>query len=82
MLAYSESKEAKYDGKVHFKPHSLRHVATSLNALKYSSLNDVLRAGAWTFPDMFLSYYAQDFSVDSISELSHLAGFVAAGAYI
>jgi len=62
------------------KPHSVRHVATSLQALKLFSLADLLRAGSWTSPNVFISHYVQDFTVDSLTQLSHVGGFIAAGA--
>lgn len=80
--AYESSSESQFDGNVNFKPHSVRHVATSLSALKYFCMSDILRAGAWASPDVFLSFYCQDYSVDSLTELSRLGGFVAAGAVI
>lgn len=76
--AYAAQPDTSSQSKIHVKPHSVRHVATSLSALKAFSLEDVLRAGAWASPDMFLRFYAQDFTVDSISKLSHLGGFVTA----
>lgn len=79
-LAYSEAKDDQL--KVEFKAHSVRHVATTLSALRYFSMDDVLKAGAWTTPDVFLSFYVQDALVDSMTNLMKLGGFVAAGVII
>ena len=80
ILAY-QSSGTEQAGSIHIKPHSVRHVATSLSALKHYSMEDVLRAGAWTTSNVFLSFYMQDFSTESISKLSRLGGFVAAGTH-
>ena len=81
VLAYSDpSQDTK--SPVHVKPHSVRHVATSLSALRNFSLDDVLKAGAWSSPNVFLKHYVQNFSTDALSKLSRLGGFVAAGAVI
>ena len=61
------------------RPHSVRHIATSLIALRGCSLDELLRAGAWASPNVFLSHYVQSLSVDSLSKLAVLGGFVAAG---
>ena len=82
LMAYHANSNSERAGGVHVKAHSIRHVATSLSALKHYSLEDVLQAGAWTTPDVFLSFYIQDFTTDQISKLSRLGGFVAAGAVI
>ena len=70
---------------VHVKPHSVRHVATSLSALRrIFSLEDVLKAGAFgcVYPNVFIKHYFQSFSTDTMSKLSRLGGFVAAGTVI
>ena len=77
-MAYSASTNATAPSQI--KAHSVRHVATSLRALKAVSLSDILRARAWSTPNVFISFYVQDFSVDSLTELSHLGGFVTAGS--
>ena len=82
LLAYSKASQANIPSPVHVKPHTVRHVATSLSALRNFSLDDVLRAGAWSSPNEFIKHYVQNFSTDAMSKLSHLGGFVAAGAVI
>ena len=82
MLAYNSPDNVSGQSRVHVKPHSVRHVATSLNALKGFKLDDVLRAGAWTSPGTFLRFYVQHFSTDRISQLSRFGGFIAAGLEI
>ncbi len=82
LLAYVGKREDSSDLGIHVKAHSVRHVATSLSALKHYSMDDVLKAGAWTTPNVFLNYYIQDFSVDAMSSLSRLGGFLAAGSVI
>lgn len=79
LLAYQGSDNALVEGLPLIKAHSIRHVATSLNALKFYSLDDVLKAGAWTSPNVFLSHYVQDFSVEALTNLSRL-NFVVAGS--
>ena len=81
MLAYASSSSTRTTPSA-IKAHSVRHVATSLQALKCFSMTDLLKDGAWTTPNVFISFYLQDFSVDSVTNLSHLGGFVAAGARI
>ena len=80
ILAYASSSARTTPSAI--KAHSVRHVATSLQALKCFSMTDLLKAGAWTTPNVFISFYLQEFSVDSVTKLSHLGGFVAAGARI
>ena len=82
VLAYSDPSQKDTKSPVHVKPHSVRHVATSLSALRNFSLDDVLKAGAWSSPNVFLKHYVQNFSTDALSKLSRLGGFVAAGAVI
>ena len=79
LLAYQESDNSITDSLPLIKAHSIRHVATSLNALKFYSLDDVLKAGAWTSPNVFLNHYVQDFSVEALTNLSRL-NFVVAGS--
>ncbi len=79
MLAYTSNDKVVPS---QIKAHSVRHVATSLQALKCYSVDDLLKAGAWSTPNVFISFYLQEFSVDSLTNLSHLGGFVAAGAKI
>ena len=82
VLAYLDASVQDVSSPVHVKPHSLRHVATSLSALQNFSLEDVLKAGAWASPNVFMKHYAQSFSTDTMSKLSRLGGFVAAGTVI
>ena len=82
VLAYSNASLQDTTSPVHIKPHSVRHVATSLNALRNFSLDDALKAGAWASPNVFIQHYVQSFSKDTMSKLSHLGGFVAAGTVI
>ena len=83
-IAYASAKTDDWVGQkpVKMKAHSVRHVATSLAALKVSSMDDILRAGAWVSSNVFLSHYIQSYTVDDMSKLSRLGGFVAAGALI
>ena len=82
LLAYQDPSVEKSHSQVNPKPHSIRHVATSLNALKGFKLDDVLRAGAWANPNTFLRFYVQSYSTDKLSKLSRFGGFVAAGAVV
>ena len=79
LLAYSDTKQKYIKELPVVKAHSVRHVAMSLNTFKYYNMDDVLRAGAWTTPNVFLSHYVQEFSMDSLSKLS-LLNFVMAGS--
>ena len=83
-LAYESASTDDWVGQkpVKMKSHSVRHVATSLAALKVSSMDDILRAGAWVSSNVFLSHYIQSFTVDDMSKLSRLGGFVAASSLI
>ena len=67
---------------VHIKPHSVRHVATSLSALRNFSLENVLKTGAYASPNVFIKHSVHSFSTDTMSKLSRLGGFVAAGTVI
>ena len=62
MLAYASAPGKAIPSQI--KAHSVRHVATSLQTLKCFSLDDLLRAGAWTTPNVFISFYLQEFTVD------------------
>ena len=64
------------------KAHSVRHIATSLNALRNFSMCDLLKAGTWRSPNVFLSHYMQNFTTDELSKLSRMGGFVSAGTII
>jgi len=77
MLAYTNSDMEDYPQVV---PHTVRHVATSLRAVRHFSLQDVLGAGRWTSPNTFISHYLHNYSTDTLSGLSGLGGFVAGGA--
>ena len=80
--AYSDPSQKDTKPSVHVQPHSVRHVATSISALRNFSLDDVLKAGAWASPNVFLKHYVQNFSTDALSKHSHLGDFVTAGAAI
>ena len=83
VLAYQEQNpDSEYVRSLKIKPHSIRHVATSLNALRAVDMDDVLQAGTWASPNVFLKHYVQYFSTDHLSQLSRLGGFVAAGSVI
>ena len=82
VLAYSDASLQDTTSPVHIKPHTVRHVATSLSALRNLSLEDVFKAGAWASPNVFIEHYVQSFSTDTMSKLSRLGGFVAAGTVI
>ena len=58
LFAYSNASQANIPSPVHVKPHSVRHVAT-LSALRNFSLDDVLKAGAWSSPNVFIKHYVQ-----------------------
>lgn len=78
VLAYSKADpDLLADMKI--VPHTTRHVATSLNALRHFSMKDVLQTGSWSSPNTFISHYLQDFSTDTLSGLSSIGGFVAGG---
>ena len=81
VLAYSDpsQKDAKSSvhvkpHSVHVKPHSVRHIATSISALRNFSSGDVLKAGAWASPNVFLKHYVQNLSTDAWLKLSRLGG--------
>ena len=78
VLAYLDASLQDTTSPVHIKPH----VATSLSALRNISLDDVLKAGAWASPNVSIKHYVQSFSMDTMSRLSRLGGFVAAGTLI
>ena len=61
------------------KPHSVRSVATSLGAIKATSLDSILKVGLWSSSNSFIKHYITDFSTDTLSGLSRLSGFVAGG---
>ena len=82
LSAYSGPGIVLPEGGISAKPHSIRHVATSLSALRSFSLDDVLKAGAWVNPSTFLKFYVQNFTTDKLTKLSRLGGFVAAGTVV
>ena len=57
----------------------MRHVATSLNDLRTCSEEEVLKAGTWASPNVYLKRYVQYFSTDELSNLLSPGGFVAVG---
>ena len=81
ILAYQEQNpDSQAVRSLKIKPHSIRHVATSLSALRAVNMDEVLQAGTWASPNVFLKHYVQYFSTDHLSQLSRLGGFVAAGS--
>ena len=64
ILAHKESDPSSLNDMT-VRPRSVRH-ATSLSALRGCSLDELLRAGAWASPNVFLSHYVQSFSVNSL----------------
>ena len=60
--------------------HSIRHMATSLSALRAVDIDEVLQVRTWASPNVVLKYYVQYFSTDNLPQLSRLGGFVAAGS--
>ena len=69
VLAHTKQTLAAVE-KLVVRPHSVRHVATSLHALWSCSLEELLKAGAWTSSNVFLSHYAQSFSTNVLSQLA------------
>lgn len=81
VLAYQEaSPQLLEDLKI--TAHSVRHISTSLCALKNFSLEEVVAAGSWTSPNVFISHYLQNFTTDTLSGLHSVGAFVAAGTVI
>ena len=74
VLAYADPSQKDAKSSVHVKPHSVRHIATSISALRTFSLDGVSKAGAWASPNVILKHYVQNFSTDALSKLSHLGG--------
>ena len=72
VLAYSDPSQKDAKSPVHVTPHSVRHIATSISALRSFSLDDVSKAGAWASPNVFLKHFVQNFSTDALSKLSRL----------
>ena len=56
------------------KPHSVRHIATYVSALRNVSLDGVSKAGVWASPNVFLKHCVQNFSTDALSKLFRLGG--------
>ena len=79
LLAYQDSND-EFLSSLQVVPHTVRHVATSLNAVRNFSMEDILRAGAWSSPNSFISHYLQDFTTDTLSGLSSIGGFVVGGS--
>ena len=61
VLVYLDASLQDTTSPVHIKSHSVRHVATSLSALRNFSLEDVLKTGAWASPYVFIKHYVQSF---------------------
>ena len=79
ILAYENSAPGLLSD-LEVRPHSVRSVATSLRAIRSSSLDEVLSVGTWTSTNAFIKYYLTDYSTDTVTGLSRLGGFVAGGA--
>ena len=81
QLAYQEASPQLLEN-LKINAHSVRHISTSLCALKNFSLEEVVAAGSWSSPNVFISHYLQNFSTDTMSGLHSLCGFVDAGSII
>ena len=82
LLAYEEvPNDSELMSSLQVVPHTVRHVATSLKALRHFSLDEVLAAGGWVTPNSFISHYLQNFSKDTVTGLCSLGGFIAAGSH-
>ena len=81
LLAYKEADSSLIET-LKIKPHSVRHVSTSLIALKHFSIDDVLRTGSWASPNVFISHYLQNFSSDVLTGLNSVESVVACGVVI
>ena len=58
ILAYQEQNpDSQTVRSLKIKPHSIRHVATSLSALRAVDMDEVLQAGTWASPNVFLKHY-------------------------
>ena len=79
ILAYGNSAPGLLSD-LEVRSYSVRSVATSLRAIKSSSLDEVLSVGTWTSTNAFIKYYLTDYSTDTVTGLSRLGGFVAGGA--
>ena len=73
LLAHQEDND-EFLTSLQVVPHTVRHVATSLNAVRHFSMEDILRAGAWSSPNSFISHYLQDFTTDTLTGLSNVGG--------
>ena len=73
LIAYEQKGRDMGDGGVHVKAHLVRHVATSLSALKRFSMKDALKA--FSLASVF---WISVLWTDSMSQLSRLGGFMAA----
>ena len=79
ILAYVEAAPELLQS-LKIKPHSVRHVATSLLALQHFTIDDVLRTGSWVSPNVFISNYLQNYSTDMLTGLHSVGHFVAGGS--
>ena len=73
VLAHS-NQDPESVNKLVLKGHTVRHVATSLKALRSCSLREVMGAGAWASTNMFLSHYVQSYTANQLSKLADLGG--------
>ena len=81
LLAYKEADSPLLE-ELKIRPHSVRHVSTSLIALKKFSIDDVLRTGSWVSSNVFISHYLQNCSTDMLTGLNSVGNFVAGGVVI
>ena len=81
LMAYEEADDDLLSN-LKVVPHTVRHVASSLKALRSCSLQEIMQAGTWASPNTFISHYLVDFTTDSLKGLSNIGGLVAAGSQI
>ena len=62
------------------RAHDVRKIATSLRDLTSTSLSDVLEAGRWTTPHMFLRHYKTTFSEAQKASLRKFNGVLTANS--
>ena len=79
LLAYSDADETLLQ-QLRVVPHTIRHIATPLRAMKSFSMKEILQTGSWSSPNSFINHYLQDFTTNTVSGLSSLGGFVVGGA--
>ena len=60
--------------------HDVRKIATSLRELSATSLNDVLQAGNWSSPHMFLKHYKTPFTQSCQDNMREFQGITTANS--